>query len=51
MVRNLSQLSDTAIFMLLSAMAIAISLTAIFLVKRFIPIEFRYKDNSVIDSA
>jgi hypothetical protein len=45
---GLFQLSDITIFILLSSAAIIISIIAIFLVKQFIPIDFRYKDNSVI---
>lgn len=45
---GLFQLSDITIFILLSSTAIVISIIAIFLVKQFIPIDFRYKDNSVI---
>jgi hypothetical protein len=45
---SLFQLPDIAIFFLLSSITIVISIIAVFLVKRFIPIDFRYKDNSVI---
>jgi hypothetical protein len=48
MFAKLFQLSDLAIFILLASLAIVISIVAIFLVKRLIPIEFRYKDNSII---
>jgi len=48
MLNGLYQLSDIAIFIILSSTAIVISIIAIFLVKLFIPIDFRYKDNSVI---
>lgn len=48
MVSNLSQLSDLSIFVLVSGVAVVVSIIAIFLVKRYIPLDFRYKDNGVI---
>jgi hypothetical protein len=48
MFARLFQLSDLTIFLLLSGIAIFVSIVAIFLVKRFIYLEFRYKDNAVI---
>jgi hypothetical protein len=48
MFSNISQLSDLAIFILLAGIAIVISIIAIFLVKKTMPLDFRYKDNSVI---
>src|SRR5690349_7197039 len=48
MFARLFQLSDISIFLLLSGIAIFVSISAIFLVKRFIHLDFRYKDNAVI---
>ncbi|MBV8803084.1 MAG: DUF4239 domain-containing protein, partial [Gammaproteobacteria bacterium] len=45
---GLFRLSDIAIFLLLSSGAVVISIIAIFLVKKCIAIDFRYKDNGVI---
>jgi len=44
----LFQLSDFYLFALLCFVSITISIASIFLVKRFIPLELRYKDNPVI---
>lgn len=50
MFKFLFQLSDGYIFLLLSVISIVISMVAIFIVSRHIPMEFRYKDNAAISN-
>lgn len=42
------QMTDIAIFSLLGIITVVVSLTGVFLVKRFIPIQLRYENNAVI---
>lgn len=42
------QMSDTHLFFLLSCLAIIISIWAVFIVRRFVPLDLRYQDNPVI---
>lgn len=48
MVKDFYQMSDTHLFFILSCFAIVVSIIAVFIVRRFVPLELRYRDNPVI---
>ena len=48
MFQTLGQMSLVGTFLLISASTIGISILALFLVRRYIPLDFRYRDNPVI---
>ena len=48
MVRYIYQLSSVYLFILFIVVSIAVSLVGVFIVRRFIPLELRYRDNPVI---